>query len=246
MPKSHSPGKTPARRRNRHAERDAAADWENRLDLRREVLIALLAIPAGTAVAGLLAWHRAFVEPLWASPVSALLIMLTVAAGLVGLWHFIVREPTKLWAGLAVLVHFPVALAPASLAGLTADLALDQRGVVADCTVAAYESTSRSGRETLVRHRVRCASGTYEQVTSLEDRHAIGASVTVTYDPEHMIRPTFGEPKSIALLPQLTTAVAAFIIGVGFRLFYVYWRVRRSRKRRAEHMTGRRTKPARN
>ena len=51
--------------------------FEDRLDLRREIWIALIGIPAFTALAALVAWHRAFVEPAWASPVSALLILLT-------------------------------------------------------------------------------------------------------------------------------------------------------------------------
>ncbi|WP_460499456.1 hypothetical protein [Glycomyces tarimensis] len=93
------PSKRTAHRARARRNRAAVQQWEDKLDLRREVLIAVVGIPAGTVLAWLLAWHRAFVEPLWGSPVSALLIVAVAAAVVAGAWHFVLREENRWWTG---------------------------------------------------------------------------------------------------------------------------------------------------
>ncbi|WP_100446529.1 hypothetical protein [Glycomyces xiaoerkulensis] len=234
--------RSPFWRRKLDAELAAAAPWEARLDLRREILIALVAIPAGAACIGLLIWHRAFVEPLGASPVSVLLILLTAAVAIGWFWWFVLREPGRLWKTLALLIHLPLAFAPISAIDDTEAMALDERGVTEECTVESaeeYVPRSRWNNDMRVRHGMRCSTGTHDHVTSTEHRHDIGTRLQVVYDPEEMVEARVGEPEEADLGGALAVSAGILLLGLAGRIAYVWWRVRRSRRRGTARDRGR-------
>ncbi|GAB4007507.1 hypothetical protein GCM10029992_61440 [Glycomyces albus] len=231
-----------------NAEAESAAKFEDRLDFRREVWIAVVGIPVATGIEALAAWHRAFVEPAWTSLFSGLLMLLALGVGMVAFGYFVVRESSRLWMALASLVFLLMVPGPASLWEGTQEMVLDQRGLTEYCTVfdlEAFESGARGNRETMARHRLSCSEAHIEQVTSFENRHEIGDKVEAVYDPEGMVRPSFDGEVSSSIGRTIGLAMAGMLVSVAIRLLYVRWRVRRSHLRKRERRAagrGRRTR----
>ncbi|MCH7231652.1 hypothetical protein L0U85_12430, partial [Glycomyces sp. L485] len=63
--------------------------------------------------------------------------------------------------------------------------------------------------------------------------------MTVVYDPEGMVRAQFEDPSNANLGRRLATAVGLLLIGIGVRILYIWWRVRRSSKINAGRRRGR-------
>lgn len=211
--------------------------FEDKIKLGRDVTVGVVLVLAGSAFTAASAWYSMFVADAFWTPVPVSLLAVAFVLFLAQVWYFVLREGLTPMIAAAIGVHLVLFAMPILIFIGVNEQVLTERGVTESCTVTSQEKTyvrSDGERKPKYDHTMECPEGgEFDLRTSPRQRHDVGESVVLTYDPEGRAGHRTGEPSGSPLALFGGIAAAVFVVGTVVRVIYLRFRFRRGAKRRA-------------